>query len=58
MSKISNELMKLILTVDRNERAYDDDLSESWRELISQWNKVKKLMEIKTYDGVSNEHNG
>ena len=44
MSKFKKELIELLLLIDRNENAYDDDLQETWDNVAVQIYKVDLLM--------------
>ena len=46
--KTTHELLELIIKLDNNMNAYDDDLEETFEELKKQWEVVKKKMEVLT----------
>lgn len=43
--KLKKEILELLLTIDRNENAHDDDLQDSYDEVVRQWDLVIVLVD-------------
>jgi hypothetical protein len=43
--KLTQELLELILRLNANANAYDEDLASTWYLLKTQWNRVKLNMD-------------
>lgn len=42
--RVKEELLDLIIAVDKNANAYDDDKEETWEHLKQSWDTVQKLV--------------
>jgi hypothetical protein len=42
---LTQELLDLIIKLNNNANAYDDDLKETWNDFLRQWDNVKESLD-------------
>lgn len=53
MKKLLLQFLKVQHAIMKNNEAYDDDLSETWREMKKEYKKLEKMMEEYIVEGES-----